>query len=75
MGARARRVSVVVAIALGLSAAVPHASNNSNKTGIEAPRVLNLRLTASAELSSVSQRALVNETESIWRDANVQLRW
>jgi hypothetical protein len=36
---------------------------------------LNLRLTTSSELSGISQRALVIETEAIWRDANVQLRW
>lgn len=37
--------------------------------------ILHLRLTASKELSGVSQKALINETESIWRDANVRLHW
>ena len=39
------------------------------------PTVLKVRLTTANELSAVSQRALINETESIWRDARVQLRW
>jgi hypothetical protein len=39
------------------------------------PIVLNLRLTVSKELPGVSQKALINESQSIWRDANVQLRW
>jgi hypothetical protein len=39
------------------------------------PTVLDLRLTVSKELPGVSQKALINESEAIWRAANVQLRW
>lgn len=39
------------------------------------PTVLDLRLTVSKELPRVSQKALINESEAIWRAANVQLRW
>ena len=44
---------------------------------VEAPTVLilNVRLTTKNELSALSQSALINETESIWRDARVELRW
>jgi hypothetical protein len=72
MDIRFRRALVVSAIVLGFCGAVPRAAD---KPSVEPPTVLNLRLTTSNELSGVSQRALVNETESIWRDANVQLRW
>lgn len=73
MTVRSKRVVVVCAIVLGFWETVPRAAD---KPLHEPPiTVLNLRLTTSNELSGVSQRALVNETESIWRDANVQLRW
>ena len=72
MTARHTRVWLVLGIALGLCGAVPRAEKAAT---IDAPAVLNVRLTTSSELSSVSQRALINETESIWRDAHVQLRW
>lgn len=66
------RALVVIAIALGLCEAVPRAAD---KPVADTGTVLNLRLTTSSELSGVSQRALVNEAEAIWRDANVRLRW
>jgi hypothetical protein len=72
MHTRSKRVLVVSAIVLGFCGTVPRAADNPS---LEPATVLNLRLTTSNELSGVSQRALVNETESIWRDANVQLRW
>jgi hypothetical protein len=72
MTVRSKRVAVVCAIVLGSCGAVVRAAD---KPSVEPPTVLNLRLTTSNELSGVSQRALVIETESIWRDANVQLRW
>jgi hypothetical protein len=72
MAVRSKRVVVVCAIVLGFWETAPRAAD---KPLLEPPTVLNLRLTTSNELSGVSQRALVNETESIWRDANVQLRW
>ena len=37
--------------------------------------ILNLRLTASNELPGGSRRALVTETESIWREGHLRLRW
>lgn len=67
-----RRVWMALAIALGLCGSVPRAAD---KAFVEEPTVLKVRLTTSSELSSASQRALVDETESIWRDAHVQLRW
>jgi hypothetical protein len=72
MDARSTRVLVALAIALGVCGSVPRAAD---KTSLLRSTVLNLRLTTSTELSGVSQRALINETEAIWRDANVQLRW
>lgn len=71
MHVRSTRVLVVAfGIALGLCGAAPRAADKPSPE-----TVLNLRLTTSNELSPVSQRALVNESEAIWRDANVQLRW
>jgi hypothetical protein len=67
-----RRGVMVLGIVLGFCGTVPHAAG---KTDVESPTVLSVRLTTSNELSAVSQRALINETESIWRDARVQLRW
>jgi len=63
---------MVLGIVLGFWGAVPHAAEKSDA---EFPTVLSVRFTTSNELSAVSQRALINETESIWRDAHVQLRW
>ena len=51
---------------------VPRAAG---KSAVESPTVLNLRLTTSSELSSVSQQALIHETELIWKEARVELRW
>jgi hypothetical protein len=42
---------------------------------VRAPRVLNLQLTVSDELSPLTRRVLVRETDNIWRDARVELRW
>lgn len=60
-----------LAVVLGVCGATSRAAD---KPSLE-PTVLNLRLTTSNELPPVSQRALVDESEAIWRDANVQLRW
>jgi hypothetical protein len=73
MTVRSKRVAVVCAVVLGFCVAVPRAADK--KPLLESPTVLNLRLTTSSELSGVSQRALMRETESIWRDADVHLRW
>jgi hypothetical protein len=72
MDVRSKRALVVVVIALGVCETVSRAAGNPvADTG----PVLNLRLTTSSDLSRVSQRALVNEAEAIWRDANVRLHW
>jgi len=72
MTAVSRRGVMVLGIVLGFCGTVPHAAG---KTDAEFPTVLSVRFTTTNELSAVSQRALINETESIWRDAHVQLRW
>ena len=72
MTAVSRRGVMVLGIVLGFWGAVPHAAEKSDA---EFPTVLSVRFTTSNELSAVSQSALINETESIWRDAHVQLRW
>ena len=63
---------MVLGIVLGFCGTVPQAAEKSDA---EFPTVLSVRFTTSNELSDVSQRALINEAESIWRDAHVQLRW
>jgi hypothetical protein len=72
MAAISRRGVMVLGIVLGFCGTVPHAAG---KTDAEFPTVLSVRFTTTNELSAVSQRALINETESIWRDAHVKLRW
>jgi len=72
MTAVSRRGVMVLGIVLGFCGTVPHAAD---KTDAEFSTVLSVRFTTSNELSAASQRALINETESIWRDAHVQLRW
>jgi hypothetical protein len=72
MTAQYKRIWLALGIVLGFCGTVPRAAD---KPSLEPPALLNLRLTTSNELSGVSRRALINETESIWRDANVQLRW
>jgi hypothetical protein len=72
MAPQPKRVWLALGIVLGFCGTVPRAVG---KSPIEPPAVLNLRLTTSNELSGVSRRALIQETESIWREANVQLRW
>lgn len=67
-----RRGWMALGIVLGLCGTVPHAAE---KLDPEFPTVLSVRFTTSNELSAASQRALIDETESIWRDAHVQLRW
>jgi hypothetical protein len=72
MSAVSRRGVMVLGIVLGFCGTVPRAAEKSDA---EFPTVLSVRFTTSNELSAVSQRALISETESIWRDAHVQLRW
>jgi hypothetical protein len=64
---------VVAGLALGLAETAPNAAST---TTVPSPApVLKLRLAVSNELPGISRRALVNEAESIWRDAHVRLRW
>ena len=72
MTAVSRRGWMALGIVLGFCGTVPHAAD---KTDAEFSTVLSVRFTTSNELSAVSQGALINETESIWRDAHVQIRW
>jgi hypothetical protein len=70
-----RRACIVLGIALGLCGAVPHAAGQGNAAFTAVPAALSVRFTTSNELSEISQRALINEAQSIWRDAHVELRW
>lgn len=72
MSAVSRRGVMVLGIVLGFCGTVPHAAG---KADVQPSTVLKVRLTTANELSAASQRALINETESIWRDARVQLHW
>jgi hypothetical protein len=65
---------VVLVGIVGLADPGPRAAVSSNSTAPTAT-VLNLRLTVSNELPGVSRTALVREADSIWRDAQVTLRW
>jgi hypothetical protein len=53
----------------------PHAVADGSAILAEATPVLNLRLTVSSELPAISRKALVTETESIWREGHLKLRW
>jgi hypothetical protein len=75
MALPSRRALLVLAIVLGFCGTVPRAAERTTASTPEPSTILNLRLTASSELSPLSQRALIDETESIWRHAQVQLRW
>lgn len=61
----------MLGIVLGVWVTAPRAADVPSAQAT----VLNLRLTISNELPGVAQRALINETESIWKEAHVQLRW
>lgn len=66
---------VLLAVVVGIAETRPRAVADASRTPTSGTAFLNLRLTVSSELPSVSQKALINESESIWRDAKVQLRW
>ena len=66
---------LILGIVLGFCGTAPQAAEKAEKSDAESTTVLSVRFTTSNELSDVSQRALINEAESIWRDAHVQLRW
>jgi hypothetical protein len=67
-----RRGWLALGIVLGFCGTVPRAAD---KPSVDSTTVVKVRLTTSNELSGISQQALINESEAIWRDANVQLRW
>src|SRR5690349_14753679 len=73
MAHTSRHGVLVLGIVLGFCVTVPRAAGKADL--VETPTVLKVRLTTSNELSALSQSALIDETESIWRDARVQLRW
>src|SRR5215510_8743017 len=75
MAAASRHGVVILAIVLGVCGIVPQAAGKGDADFSLVPTVLSVRFTTSNELSEVSQRALINEAGSIWRDAHVQLRW
>jgi hypothetical protein len=64
---------VVIGIVVGLADIGSHASEASSPSNQIS--TLHLRLTAASELSGISRGALITETESIWRDSPVRLRW
>jgi hypothetical protein len=67
----ASAVGIALAATLALSPRVPAAASSTP------PPLLNLDvlLTISPDLSALSQRALIAETERIWRREQVALRW
>lgn len=74
MGLRCIGGCVVLVGLIGALQTTPSAERLASSVSAT-PIVLNLRLTVSKELPGVSQKALINESQAIWRDANVQLRW
>jgi hypothetical protein len=67
-----RRGWLALGIVLGFCGTVPRAAD---KLSFDATTIVKVRLNTSNDLSGISQQALINESEAIWRDANVQLRW
>jgi hypothetical protein len=75
MTLRRARGWLVLAGIVGLAETAPPATANGSLIPAQAPVTLNLRLTVSNELPGISRKALITETESIWRDGHVKLRW
>ena len=75
MTLRRSRGWFVLAGIVGLAETAPLATANGSLIPAQAPVTLNLRLTVSNELPGISRKALITETESIWRDGHVKLRW
>lgn len=67
-----KRVWLTLGIVLGFCVTLPRAAD---ELSFDTTTIVNVRLNTSNELSGISQQALINESEAIWRDANVQLRW
>jgi hypothetical protein len=57
------------------ASARPLATPSGTLPAATASPILNLRLTVSTDLPGVSRSALIKETESIWREAHIELRW
>jgi hypothetical protein len=66
---------VLVGVVVGVAQTSPRAVADDGVPAVDATPVLNLRLTVSSELPGVSRKALIAETESIWREGHVKLRW
>ena len=66
---------LLVGIVVGIAETTPQAAFHDPPLPSASAPVLNLRLTVSNELPGLSQKGLVAETESIWREGHVQLRW
>ena len=66
---------LVLAGIVGMAETAPPATANGGLIPAQAPVTLNLRLTVSSELPGISRKALITETESIWREGHVKLRW
>jgi hypothetical protein len=66
---------VAVGIVVGIAETAPRAAVEAGSTTADVMPALSLRLTVGSDLSGVSRHALINETESIWREARVRLRW
>lgn len=66
---------LVLAGIVGIAQTAPGAVTDGSVKPASAPAILNLRLTVSSELPGVARKALITETESIWRDGHVKLRW
>ena len=66
---------LLVGICVGVAESTPKAIFQDPPLQSAPAPVLNLRLTVSHELSGLSKKGLVTETESIWRDGHVRLRW
>ena len=77
MGLRHRGNRAVLAcIVAGVVYMTPGGTVTANGAGNLLPSpVVNIRLTAVEGLSDISKQALMAEAQSIWRRANVQLRW
>ena len=66
---------LVLAGIVGIAQTAPRAVTDGGGKLASAPAILNLRLTVSSELPGIARKALITETESIWRDGHVKLRW
>ena len=66
---------LVLAGIVGIAQTAPRALTDGSVIPDPATAILNLRLTVSSELPPVARKALITETESIWRDGHLKLRW